>query len=176
MTLWETVLAFIHVTVLLFGLLLVTAIAWLYVVEFVPAFRKARNYLGNPSDNKLSLNCTMRQCLCLVSDAAGDRWYESRAVLRRSVFVSLLAAIKVVTVVRFDFTSPDDADSLYAEIALYAFWVLPSRRRLRTKMLEREAAVLKTQLSGKTDSLYQIFVAGDNVIWDWVNGDLCSHI
>ena len=67
MTFWEIVLAFIHVTVLLFGLLLVTAIAWLYVVEFVPAFRKVKNYLGNPSDNKLSVNWTVRQCHCLLS-------------------------------------------------------------------------------------------------------------
>lgn len=175
MTFLETVLTIIYVSILLFWVFLITAIAWPHVTDFVPAFRKVRNYLGNPTDNKFSLNRTLRQCLRLVSDAAAERWYESRAILKQSVFVSLLAAIKLVTIVRFDFTSSDGADSLYMEIALYDFWTLPSSRRLRIEMLEKEGVVLKTQLGSKADSLYQIFVAGENVIWDWVNGDLYSH-
>lgn len=129
-------------------------------------------YFGTPGGGphgqkpKLELNWTGRQFFYLITRGMGERWYESRAHLRRGVFLSLLSAFHLIHIVRIDYETNREGYFTTVQFITHGF---QSIQTLKKKM----PAYVKEKKSQAKDAdyWYQTFVSGHNVIGDFMNGD-----
>lgn len=139
--------------------------------------KAVKDYFGSPVDGKLELDWSMKQFLSIFSKGMSDRWYEARAHLKTGVGLALLCTFGIVKLVRFDYMyEHDDAKGRF-ENTCYAYWALPGNAKKRIQELQAEAEELGDELSKKDQPLYlyQIFIAGENVVWDYMNGGLGKY-
>lgn len=141
---------------------------------FLQKVSEVKKYFGSPCDEKFDLNWSTRQFFRIFSKPMSERWYESRAHLRAGIWTSLACTFGLVTLVSADFMYDHDDSRGISEKLCYGFWVLPGNHKERMLELIAEAGEIGEGISKKDQpvSLYQIFIAGENVVWDWMNGDL----
>jgi hypothetical protein len=117
--------------------------------------------LRNPVNNKLEFDdWFVRQFISLFNRQCGNRWYESRAHLRRGVFVSLLCAFSLIDIVRYEFETGE-----YGRFVTGAKFYLGFRsyRALLKKVISDKN---KVQSSIKEAQYFsQVFIAGHNVAY-----------
>lgn len=62
-----------------------------------------REKFGSPVDGKFKFDWTTKQVLECLSKAASERWYDARAHLKLGILKSLLCALGLMYVARFEF-------------------------------------------------------------------------
>lgn len=129
-------------------------------------------YFGTPcggrgDKSRLELNWTGRQFFYLFSRGMGERWYEARAHLNRDVFISVLSAFHLIHIVRIEYETSRDGYISWVSFVTHGFQSLATlKTKLPNWIKEKKAEAKDAQ------HWYQTFVAGHNVIGDWMNGDL----
>lgn len=169
MTMFEQLNSFLTRDTILgfFGGLIVAVLKDIFVNN-----KRIREYFGTPSNGKIELNWGLQQFFLLFSLPMAKRWYEAREHCYCSFFMSLLCAFKLVTIVRFDCTFDSDyCRGRYFNEA-YAFWVLEEDPLDRLKQLIKDSKHYTETTDTQEDklNLNQIFICGENVIWDAYNG------
>lgn len=87
----------------------VLGIAFSRLLSMVSRAGGFREKFGSPVDGSFELTRTVRKILRRIGcDRAEQRWYEARAHLGSGVFISILCAMGLMYVVRFDFQSASD--------------------------------------------------------------------
>lgn len=130
-------------------------------------------YFGTPSSKKLELDWGLKQFFALFNKQMSERWYEARAHTYQGVWISLLCAFNIVTIVRFEFESKKDDCRYYTKIKTWKWTLSFKSGQEKMKFLLSEVDNVRPHMPIDAGCLYQIFVAGDNVVWDYVNG--CLH-
>lgn len=126
---------------------------------------KFLEYLGSPINGRIELNWSLRQVLALFSKGMSERWYEAREHLHRGVFISLLSTLHLIHIVRFDYaTTRED----YYGTVTFIVHGFQSVQTLKTQM-PQWIKDKKTEVKD-ADYWYQSFVAGHNVVSDFMNG------
>lgn len=145
----------------------------MHVVNNTPTWLGvAHKYFSTPSDRNYETAWFFRQFFRLFSERMSERWYEAKAYTKQSNWISLLCALGIATVVRYDFFSKTDDSRMYFKVKIW-YWKLSFKsRKERKSIIENFAEQLHPQLAMDADGLYQIFIAGENVTWDYMNGDL----
>lgn len=126
--------------------------------------KQCHQYLAAPSTGQLHLAWTTRQLLRLVSVSASKRWYEAREHLKQSVFKSILCTLGLIYIVRLEFETNDDSRILFKTKIFHGFRRFED---LKVKIAETIPEV-REELPG-AQYWYQTFVAGRNVIDDFLN-------
>lgn len=123
--------------------------------------------LRSPVDKKLHFdNWFVRQFLSLFNKQCGNRWYESRELLYRGVFVSLLCTFSLIDIVRYDFELTDKDGWYVAEIRYY--FGFRSYDALIEKATQQE--IPKVHAKVKNAGYFcQLFIAGHNVVYDYTD-------
>ena len=81
----------------------ILGIAFSFLLSAVSRAGGFREKFGSPSTGDFELDWTVKEVLVMFSESAGSRWYEARAHVRSGIFISLLCAMRLMYVVRFDF-------------------------------------------------------------------------
>ncbi len=152
-------------TILAFALGVVVGLIVIFLVT------RKREYFASPSSNKIELNCAVKQALKLISYKAGQRWYEARALLFLGIFTSVLCALKLIHLVRIDFMHNDESHGRSTVIKIpgwvkyekilddHEWWVEKARTQLK----------LNGDEGRKNYWYYQTFIAGHNIVKDFMN-------
>lgn len=120
-------------------------------------------YFGTPSQERLELNWSLRQFFMLFSNKAGKRWYESRQHLYRGVFVSLLCTFGLINLVRLEFGTSEDGRVSYVVFITHGF-------QSKQDMIKKLPVWINKYKHKAKDAqyFYQLFIAGHNVVLDWM--------
>lgn len=127
-------------------------------------------YFGTPTGGrydkpKLELNWTGRQFFLLFSKGMSERWYESRAHLYQGVFISLLSAFHLIHIVRIEYETSKECYVSYVIFKTHGFQSIESIKKQMPKWIKEKKSEAKD-----AQHWYQSFVAGHNVIGDFMNG------
>lgn len=131
---------------------------------------KIKNYFATPSDRGFELNWFLRQFFRLFSERMSERWYEARQHTYRSVWVSLMCAFGICEVVRYEYTSRTDDSRMYTKTVVYWWKFIFEKKSRLHRFLFTQWSVIRPHMAIDADAPYQIFRAGHNVIWDFMNG------
>lgn len=142
----------------------------------LPAVGKAfMNYFGSPSTENLEVDWSLRQLFRLFNYRMSERWYEARVHTRQSVWISLLCAFNILTIVRFEFESKKEEGRHYYKVKTWKWTLSFKSDQEKMKFLLDEVKNVRPHMPIDAGDLYQIFVAGDNVVWDYMNGGLGKY-
>jgi hypothetical protein len=120
----------------------------------------------SPVDNKLRFdNWFVRNFLSLFNKQCGNRWYESRALLYRGVFVSLLCTFGLIDIVRYEFEREGHDNWFVYEVKYYVGFRTYSSLLKKTQ-IDIPKVQEKTKEAGY---FYQVFIAGHNVVYDYTD-------
>lgn len=158
-----------------FVIVFATGLAKMTLVNIPSISAKAKKYFGTPDKQKFELNWFFRQFFLIFNKNMSERWYETRAHVYQSVLVSMLSTFGIATVVRYEFFSKTDHNRVYTKTKIWYFTLSFKTQRERMKFIESYAEELRPSLNADADSLYQIFIAGENVVWDYMNGGLGKY-
>lgn len=78
-----------------------------------------RDRFGSPRDGRFELTWTVREILGIFSERAAQKWYEARAHLGSGIFISVICAMGLMYVVRFEFESASDSRRGFARKKRY---------------------------------------------------------
>lgn len=129
-------------------------------------------HFATPSDNGFELNWFLRQFFLLFSERMSERWYEARQHTYQGVWVSLMCAFGICEVVRYEYTSRTDDCRMYTKTVVYWWKFMFEKKSRLHRFLFTQWSVIRPHMAIDADSPYQIFHAGHNVIWDFMNGSL----
>lgn len=87
----------------------ILGIAFSFLLSAVSRAGGFREKFGSPSTGDFELDWTVKEVLAMFSELASQRWYEARAHVRSGIFISLLCAMRLMYVVRFDFELANDS-------------------------------------------------------------------
>ena len=124
------------------------------------------DHLRNPLDNKIQINnWFVKQFISLFSKRCSRRWYESRALLHRGVFVSLLCTFGLIDIVRYEFEMINTGGWYTTKVKLYLGF------RSYSALLEKtKSDVSKVQAATKDAGYFnQVFIAGHNVSYNFTD-------
>ena len=128
-------------------------------------------YFGTPTGGryekpKLELNWGLRQFFLMFDKGMSERWYESRAHLYRGVFISLLSTFHLIHIVRFDFATNREDHFRTTTFITHGFQSIQTLKKKMPDWIKEKSKKVEG-----AEYWYQTFVAGHNVIGDFMNGD-----
>lgn len=91
----------------------VLGIAFSRLLSMVSRAGGFREKFSSLVDGNFELDWTVKEILALFSELASQRWYEARAHVRSGIFISLLCAMRLMYVVRFDFELANDSRRVF---------------------------------------------------------------
>lgn len=139
------------------------------------ALKEFKKFLSSPMDERLEINWTTRQLLSLVSKPASERWYEARAHLHQNIFLSILCALHLIQLVRVDFIDDDQQRGRCKVFILHGFQSIYTIMKQSERLIKvTQEEVNKETSEDNKMSYYQTFVAGHNVVEDFMNGSFVS--
>lgn len=95
------------IIVAIFSFILGTAFSFLLsTISRAGGFREK---FGSPDNGDFELDWTVKQVLTMFSESASQRWYEARAHMGSGIVISVLCAMRLMYVVRFDFELASDS-------------------------------------------------------------------
>ncbi|WP_396190514.1 hypothetical protein [Flavobacterium sp.] len=129
------------------------------------------NYFSTPTSEKLEFDWFFYKFFELFSHAMGQRWYEARALAYRSVWLSLLCAFGIAQIVRYEYDcTTDDYCRMITKCKVYYFTPDEVLFKDHMKFLVTQAVAVRDELGSEAGGVYQIFVCGKNVVWDFMSG------
>lgn len=135
------------------------------------ALKEFKKFLSSPVNERLEVNWTTRQLLSLVSKRASERWYEARAHLHQNIFLSMLCALHLIQLVRVDFIDDDQQRVRCKTFTLHGFQSIDTIMKQSERLIKVASEEINKELSEDNKmSYYQTFVAGYNVVEDFMNG------
>lgn len=137
----------------------------------VRTYTKLHEYLRSPSTDKLDLDWSTRQIIRVFNTNASERWYESRVHLKNGVLKSLACTLHLIYVVRISFIDEDMCSGKSKVFTVHGFQSLKSVM----VYIEKQCAVFYEEINkdeNKKLEYYQSFVAGHNVVHDYISGSL----
>lgn len=133
--------------------------------------KKIHKYLASPVSNKLELDWSVRQLFMLFSKKRGDLWYEARVHLNKSVIKSLLCVFKIIYLVRIDLIDDNQERGKSRTFVLHGFQSLESVMKKSGQLINKFMEEVNSDLKEEDRMFYyQTFVAGHNVVADFMNG------
>lgn len=126
---------------------------------------KFLTYLGSPINGRLELNWSLRQFLALFSKGMAERWYEAREHLNRGIFISLLSTCHLIHIVRLDYETTRENHFVTTQFIVHGFQSIQTLKKKLPQWISDKKKGLKD-----ADYWYQSFVAGHNVVSDFMNG------
>lgn len=140
--------------------------AVLAALAIAMAFVVIRNFEGlkSPSTNRLELDWSVREFLGLFSKRMSQRWYEARAHLKRSVFVSLFCTLGFIDIVCYDFDMGTDGRHVINVKVYFGYRSCASL----IKKTKEDIPLVQAKTEG-AKYFEQVFIAGYNVAYDIYN-------
>lgn len=136
-----------------------------------PTLESFRDYLVSPVDKKMNLDWTTMQLLYLVNRRASRCWYESRKHLYQGVWRSLLCTLGLVYLIRIDLIDDDENMGTSRVFTLHGFRSVENAvKRSRALLARFNEEVNADKPEEARMHYYQTFVAGYNVVDDFMNG------
>ena len=137
--------------------------------------KKIHHHLASPVNDKLELNWTGRQLFLLLSKGCSERWYEARAHLHQGFFKSLICAFGFIYLVRIDLIDDNQEKGESRVFTFHGFQSLED-------VMKKTATIVKVytlEVNATLDkdekvSYYQTFIAGHNVVGDFMDGSFVS--
>lgn len=121
-------------------------------------------YFACPSSKTFELDWTGRQFLRLFSEGMSERWYESRAHLYQGFWMSLLATLHLVHVVRIEYETSRDGYVSFVTVIVHGFQSIDTLKKKLPKLTQENKKYAKD-----ASHWYQTFVTGHNVVNDFMN-------
>lgn len=129
-----------------------------------------KNSLGRPTDGVVELNWGGKKLFGFFSDKAAQRWYEARAHLGYGVIISLLATFKLIYLIRIDLIDSNMSRGKSYKRVLHGFQSLDKVIKKAQAISLKVEEQYNKENSENNMSYYQTFIAGHNVVGDFVNG------
>lgn len=138
--------------------------------------KKVHKYLASPTDDKLELNWTGRQLFLLFNKGCSERWYEARAHLHQGFWLSIACALRLVYLVRVDLIDDEQSKGRCRIFTFHGFQSVEKvvEKTVKLRNIFKYEINKELSVSDKMD-YYQTFVAGFNVVDDFMNGSFLSR-
>lgn len=130
------------------------------------------NKFRTPGKDSIELNWGGRELFGMISKKAGNRWYEAREHLNQGVFVSLFCTFKLIWIVRVDLIDDSSEYGRSKTKIFHGFQSLQSVMEASNAFVKEFENNYNKENPDKKMHYYQTFVAGYNVVQDYMNGSL----
>lgn len=126
-----------------------------------------------PTDGTFQLNWGLREFFKIFSKDMSERWYECRTHCNQGILVSLLSAFHLVWVVRGEFFIEGEDDRIgYVYSYIHGFQSVNTVFKKYKKYLDNDPEFDKIYKERNFNGVYQVFIAGHNVVADFMSGYL----